>query len=384
MDNKTSGEDLRSVIADEFDTKDVIADLPDETSKSETVAAPEPKEELEAFEKKSKSGTYKPKQKAEKILAKADGMDPAPTHVAPVVGIPAGEANLNPIIPPPNWNAEEKAFFKTLPAKEQSIIARYNREMTRGMNQKFQEMSSVMRRYESLESEVKPYAQDLALMGVPVEKAIGSALAWDKLQRTDPTEFVKQVIALNPGRIDFRAIFGTQGQAMPQGAQPQQFQQSPQSFELPEEFQQEFGQIKDTVNMLKQGITSHQQTALNQLVQQWRDATDENGNPLHPYLEDLGETFRQKALALSKADPSADIGSMLDDAYELALRANPDVRDAINQKRESALKAKQLEESRAKMAKADRAAGIKGSGGGAMAPAKMGTRDTIASMVNEM
>jgi len=392
MDVNADSGSVREVLADELKTRQVVADLPEQDAapKETTPTEPEvkPKVELEAFEKKvSKTGTYKPKKKEEKKdsddTVENFGKNLAstiPIEVKPEIAEPQGD----PIIAPPSMKPEEKAEFAKLPYAQKAFLARIVRDEAKTLNQKFQEISAVKRFYEGLDRKIAPYSQELALQGIPVENAIESALAWDQLQRRDPTEFVRQVIDLNRGKIDFRKLGFSQASpqnGMQQGQVqiPQQWTQEPQAQANPE-----VEELRNQVNFLMQGVTQQQQGVVKQFYTNWTDAKDEAGNLLHPYLEELGDSFRQKALILTK-DPSVTIenlNAVLDDAYELALRANPDIRDAMKQRQDAAAQAKQLAEAKAKIVKAEKAsASYKGSGGGAMTPSKMGLHDTIAAHV---
>lgn len=301
----------------------------------------------------------------------------------PQIGAPEAKADepiLNPIIPPQGWNKEEKDYFKTLPRKTQEILTRYNKEIVRGMNEKFQDMSRVMAQHEGIDKILSKYQQSAALRGRRIEDGLDTILAWDDFLQKNPAEAAAQMIAAY--KIDPRQIMSRLG-VQAQGGQPQHQQPQTQQFQIPDELRQELDDLRSWKSQMQQDFEAGQRRVLDDTIVSWRDEKDEDGNPLRPYLEELAPVLMEKADMLQRGNPKANPLDILNDAYDLALKANPEIQDAIRQSKEARSKAKQLEQSAAAATRAEKAAAsIRGGGGGPMAPAKMSQKEMLSGLLS--
>lgn len=109
-------------------------------------------------------------------------------------------------------------------------------------------------------------------------------------------------------------------------------------------------------------------------IQQFRTATDEQGRPKHVYFDNV------RGLMATLVESGE--ATTLDQAYEMACRAHPEVSKAIAVERQRAEESKRLEEARKRAEEARRAGGanISGQGGVGIADtSKITLRDELAS-----
>jgi hypothetical protein len=140
--------------------------------------------------------------------------------------------------------------------------------------------------------------------------------------------------------------------------------------------QQKIGSIESTVNgflterqqenLAKQQEKEH---AVYQQIEQFRSATDANGNPLHPHFDKV----QAHMAALADKQPEAD----LDTLYDQAVYAHPETRTAMLTEREKAAKAEAEKVAKEKARKARNASTPKGGGGGKEAPKGKTMRETM-------
>src|SRR5690606_25855896 len=111
-------------------------------------------------------------------------------------------------------------------------------------------------------------------------------------------------------------------------------------------------------------------------IEAFRTATDEKGNPKHIYFDNVWGLM----VPLLQTRQAQN----LEQAYEMACHAHPEVRTAIFAERQRQDEAKRLEEARRKAADAARAtaANVTGQGGVGIADtSKLSLRDELAQML---
>lgn len=340
---------------------------PEASAKPEKESKSAEKAEKEAKEVKVKSHVRHLLDKKEKAEAAQPEAAPEPVKIE------------DPIIAPRSLKADEKEAFNAAPRKIQEWIARREQEVNRGLQQKFQEFSAGIERNKGIFNAVQPYARDLALMGVPLEQGVANMAAWAVEFAKDKRAAAQKLLAVHG--IDPRTFATGNPQAGQPVAQPAQ-----QQMTLPPEVEARLAKLDELEawrNEQQSQASEREMAQLKSVADNWKNQKDEQGNLLHPYVEELAAELQRYIPALEAASPGADPASIYEDAYQLAVKAHPDIRDAIAKRNEALQKAKEIEAARARSSRADRAAvSIRGSGNGPMAPAAMSQKDILRAGLN--
>jgi hypothetical protein len=255
---------------------------------------------------------------------------PVETAPAPQARAPSQpQATVPPvakIAPPPNWKGNGKVAWDRLPDPIKKEIS-----------DDYSHLSQTDGELSRLKAAIGDRAQLLAANYGSVEQGLQNLFAISDLATKNPAGFI-QWFSQQRG-IDLRQLIeGVQGQP----------QQQPQDAQHP--LVQEVLSLRNTVQQMIQ------QQQLGQTSQLQAEIDDFSNDTAHPYFNDV------------KADMAALLGAgrakNLQEAYDMAVWAHPDVRQSlIAKERETAMNA-----NAAKVAQAKNAAGLTGSPTGAQVP----------------
>lgn len=374
-EKQTTADIVGDLIGDDFEPAAAPADIgpePAEPSEPEAKAEAEPESKPEKEPPKRGERTRDASGKFTKQVSK-----PALRPDAKAAPVPAGkevaapeepDAELDPIIPPARLNAEQKAAFKSWPRQAQEAFSRAVREQERDYTQKSQQLAQSGGLIQRLKQATEPYAEDLRLEGVDPISAYERMLAWNRAFKRNPQAAARQM--LQTYQIDPRTLFNADGQS----AEAEPAYEDPRFSQL----QQLVSNQQSMLQQIQQERQANKYAAAQSDYEAWRDATDEEGDPAHPYLEDFEQEFAQKVARVKAIDPELPSAKILDEAYEALLRAHPDIREAIDKKAAAKKRAKDAAEADAAAKKARRAA-ISPKGG---SPA--GTTKAIPTKTSEL
>jgi hypothetical protein len=275
-----------------------------------------------------------------------------------------------PIDPPARWTKEQKEEFALLDPKTQRLLASRNKGLEADYTRKMTEIAQERTRFKAVEDVLASRRSAWQNQGISDADALNSIMSyWDLAQR-DPDQFI-EIFAQERG-MDLAGKYAPSPQELEQYVQqyvqenydPETgaFKQSPsQPASVPPQLQSEIQTLRQQNQLLSQQLgqvqswqqeTTQQQQQRQQAEAQaqlaaFESATDETGNSLRPFFQDV----KQDMARLMQAG----IASTLEQAYEAATYARPDIRAKIEESREIARRreeeAKRREEAaRAKLA----------------------------------
>lgn len=243
---------------------------------------------------------------------------------------------------PENWKGD--ADWDKTPASIRAKIIKRESEVSEG----FKQYGAKAREFDKYEQFIGPRRQSMAKIGVTPEQVVGRALEWmDALGHSDQGTRVNsfKLLARNFG-IDVSQLvednatgesFRVANDGTQQGDLPPQVKQYISSLE------QRLGQFEQRLGGLAETYTSQQDRAAAQYLSQW--AKDK------PHFEKVQKEM--VALIQGGAVPLTADGSLdLDTAYDMAIRANPEVRQLLEA--EATKKAREDAAAKARAAKANK------------------------------
>jgi hypothetical protein len=206
--------------------------------------------------------------------------------------------------PPSSWKKDAAAEFDKLPAHVQDEILRRETDFHKGI-EGFKTHADLGK---SMERAIQPYMQTIQSLGVSPDMAVSKLLQADHILRTSAPD--QKAAYLSQLAQEYGIDLG-QAQAMPQ--------KDPYTLQL----EQRLAQIQSQQQQFMQTQQQQQQETLNSEIQQFaKDAVH-------------FEAVREDMAALLQAGRAKD----LKDAYDMAVYANPQTRQALlEQQRQEALK----------------------------------------------
>ncbi|ULQ46948.1 hypothetical protein JN531_001370 [Flagellatimonas centrodinii] len=239
------------------------------------------------------------------------------------------------IAAPATWSTESKEAFTQLPRELQKVVAEQEKSRDRHFHQRNNELSSVKQIAEQFEQAIGPYKDMIAAEGGTPITAVQNLLQTAASLRRDPQGTIRQLAT------QFGVSLGGNGQ------QDQLYLQAMQRVSALENQirQQELTKRQQQDSEISEGILSFQ------------NEVDASGQPLHPHFESV----REEMAALLAAERA----KTLQDAYEMAVWARPDIRTILLQQQQAAASRQQSE----KAAKAKAASGVRVKGADGL-PAK--------------
>lgn len=267
----------------------------------------------------------------------------------------APEAPAEPILPPAALSAAAKAKWATLDPAMQAEWSKRETDMVQGM----QKQGDQLKRFQRMDEVIAPHRNFLAMNGQDEVTYVRSLVAADELLRgPNPLNALAQIAGMY--NIDLRQLGGP-AQAVQPGQQPAPQAQPDPRYQALEQ------QIAELKQSQAQQLTNAQQTEQAQLQAQI-DAFAKD----HLYFENV----KGPVAALLRSGEAA----TLDEAYDMACWARPDIRPLLQ--KEQADKAAAAERAAAS-AKASEARQASGSVTGSPAPGATPQRSGPAPSIRE-
>lgn len=239
------------------------------------------------------------------------------------------QETAQPSIAAPNsWSAEMKAKFGSLPPEAQQYIAQRESEMHAAITQKGEQIKA----FEPIRQTLDQHREVFAKNGVSEAEGIARFIAADRYLETNPTEAIKW-LADSYG-VDLRQ-FSTGEQ--PSGDQPQA--QTPREVL---ELRRELAQVKSYLTAQQRQAHEAEQATVVKTVEEF--AKDK------PHFEKV----RKIMGSLMQAGEASD----LDDAYQKATYAHPEVRQLILEDQRKADEAKRKAEQEKAVSQAKKAGAV--------------------------
>ena len=270
------------------------------------------------------------------------------------------------LVPPANWKTSDKEIFNTLPEPAQKFLLDRHKAMEADHTRKTQAIAEFRREYEPVDQLFAPHRAFMKERGISSREVIEY---WADIERrlgqgdgVNVIRGIAQGYAIDPAQI--AAAFGFSGPASPGGQQttsPAPGAPGP-ALPLPARIEAALADIPRIKERLAAEDRARAQAARAAAdaaraqratdIENFRSATDRDGNLLHPYAAEVEEDMVQLALiaqARGQAVPP------LQELYEKAVRANPSTYQALRIAEAQSAQQRQKDEARAKAAAAKKA-----------------------------
>ena len=243
------------------------------------------------------------------------------------------------VIAPEHWPTEEREAFDALPDEAKTFALTQGERLYSHHQKRVEELASereVLDRLKPLEQEIAPYREQLRLQGVAEQDVVRQLMAVRHSLQTAPADTIRwlaQQTGVDLNQIETETLVDPTEQRLAQVEQ--QVQQSNQ--ENAQAIQQQ------------QHNVAYQQAE--NALGQFMSAKDENGNLLHPHVENVQVTMTE----LANADIAANKLIDLEDLYQRAIWQNAETRDAMLKERDGNILAEQKQNQKQRVSRAKRA-----------------------------
>lgn len=219
-----------------------------------------------------------------------------------------------------------------------------------------------------------PYQMLIESQYGTADKAMGSFLQTAAaLQMGSPQQRLQTIVGI-------AQQFGVDLSALAQPGSPQQ--QAPSQPLHDPRVDQLFAYQQNQEQLRQQ----QEQRAIEASAANWVNQKDAQGNPLHPYIGDVLNDLAVWIPSIQQANPYMTHSQILDEAYNRAIWANPDVRPVLQGQQQSELLQRNTLANQERVQSAKRAASVNVSRRGSIpSPAKPGSIDeTLAETAREL
>lgn len=218
------------------------------------------------------------------------------------------------VIPAPiGWSDEAKAHFAQLPPELQQIVADRESQRDADHGRKSQEIADQRSRLEALDRVVTPDVRQFWQMhGMSEDQGIARLLAAQQRLNNDPARGLME-LAQSYG-VDLSKLTQTNRRPV-----------DPTVAALQQQVQQLTNQLQSSTQQQK----TQQATATEQTITRWAQQAGDDGKPLHPHFAAVEQDMMGIIPALKRSNPSLTHQELLDQAYERAVYANPDIRSSL-------------------------------------------------------
>jgi len=227
------------------------------------------------------------------------------------------------IAAPVSWNAEEKEAFAKAPPLAQAAIMRHERERIADYTRKTQQVAQLARTYQGIDDAIAPYRDKFARQGIAIPQLIGRFLQWNEFFEKDKHTAARELLAsyeIEPEEL--------------QDYQP--YKPDPER----EAIRQELETLRQERTHRQQAEYRQRASAVAQITQGFASERDQNGNPAHPYWEELEHTIAASLPALKQRGlPPQEAVKV---AYKMALQAHPEVAQKVEQARQATVNAQRI------------------------------------------
>lgn len=271
--------------------------------------------------------------------------EPPGQQKAPDASKPAGEQQPSANAPPTSWGVKAKASWANLPAEVRAEIGKREGEVQQGLR--------ALQDYKGLEG----YSQTLKGMGGSVKQAMDHYVAVDRLLNQDlagglaivAESYNKDRGAIGRMFADLAARYG--GTVTPQPGQQQVDESDPLAAALKPFLQPLLTQINDLKSQHSQRGEADRNAQVQSLATEiQRFAADPN----NVYFENVQPAIAQlfaSGMVPNSGNPAKDLKA----AYDMAIRLNPEIQEALIEKRTAERLAAERQKEQEKVAKARQA-----------------------------
>ncbi len=298
---------------------------------------------------------------------------------------PSGEAQTDdvpndddaPIEAPAHWPADDRETFDELPAKGQEFLLRRHHEMEADYTRKTQELAPLRKAYEPIKAMAERAGlseaegvQRLVAAQQSLDRDPIAALQWianGYIQNAEQAQTVINAIAGKHG-----ITLGEQRNTQDFDGQDDVLDVDPQVARL----NQQVTQLTARVTQTEEQAANEQRQQAQAAVDAFRDTKDESGNPKYPHFDQVRDTMG----ALLVNGIAADMA----DAYQRAVRADPNLYQQQTDASAEEAKKRQQAEARKRAADAKRKTLPRSSRKGTTAPQPETTADELSEVWDKL
>ena len=366
--------DLRSELSSALDAveaepQEAPAEAPVEAAPEAPAAAPEKPAEPDGRVRDEHGRFVARTEKPAEAAKPAETAKPA--EVAPAKTEGQEQTQQQGVdLPPSTWTAAAKAEWSKLPAVVKSEFKKREADFQKGITQ-YKAAAEFGGR---LSEVLRPYEAIIRSKGGSPEAVVGNLLATAyALQTGTPQErgaVVMKIVQQYGADISaYTKPAAAEGQP---GIDPNALAPVVQQLLAPH--LQKIEQVSSQFMSAQQRRELEEQQTLASQIEAFRNATDDKGQPKHVYFENVRKTM---AALIDSGDATT-----LEQAYEMACRAHPEVSQAISAQQRQAEEAKRLEEQKRLAQDAQRANTANASGQGSVGlidTSKVSLRDELGA-----
>lgn len=313
--------------------------------------------------------------------AEAKPADPAPADPAAhtdgqqKAADPQAQADARAVATPPaTWSAGAKAIYATLPEVARKEIAKREADYSRGI----QQYAEKAKMADSFMREAQPYEAMLRHEGSNPVAALSAFLKQAYTLRTATPQERGRLIMETAEKFgaDLSPYFGQQGQQQAPEGQDVQQQVANLVQQLVSPHLQKIQSWESERMTAQQRQAQQMETEISGQIEAFQNATNEDGTPKHLYFENV-----RPLMSAFFANGQA---QTLEQAYDMACFANPEVRAALFADQQRTAEAQRLEEAKRRAGTARSASfSPSGQGGVGIAGATQSSlRDEIAAQLD--
>ena len=265
---------------------------------------------------------------------------------------------------PNHWPKDFAGKFEALePAAQHMFMERY-KDLEGDYTRKTQEIAKYKKRNEAFDEIMQPFKGDFERAGMDEVGAVRQLLAAHDYLRKDPQNAIAWLA--NQYGVDTNAI-GNDPAAEDEFADPQI-----------KALQQQVAQLTGFIQNQQTQQQSHVQQSTQSLIDQFAQETDANGNPKHPHFDRV----RGVMGSLISSENAKDLAT----AYEMAVYADPELRQAQVKAMAAAQSQDNVKTEAVKKAKKAARSKVRGSASPAAPalPANASIRDTIQASIRQL
>jgi hypothetical protein len=277
---------------------------------------------------------------------------------------PAEAAELEALPAPNHWPKDFAAKFEALDAPAQHMFMERYKDLEGDYTKKTQAIAKYKKRQDAFDEIMAPFKSQFERAGMDDVGAVRQLLAAHDYLRKDPANAIAWLA--NQYGVDIGAI-GNDPALEDEFADPQVKQ-----------LQQQVAQLTGFIQNQQTQQQSYEQASTQSFIDQFAAETDASGNPAHPHFE----TVRSVMGSLISSGNATDLKS----AYEAAVYANPELRQAELERvaaRQSQAKVKTEAVQKAKKAQRSKVRGSATPAAQAL-PANASIRDTINASIRQL
>jgi len=352
---------------DSTDGVEVDASIPAQPARPETVAETLAKT-LESFEGEAEAEAPEAEAEAETLPEppEPDEADDEPEEASeePDEAEVEEALGLEAIQPPQHWPQDFSEEFSALPVEAQHMFMKRYKQMEADHTKKTQGIAKYKKRQDAFDEIMAPFKGDFERAGMDDVGAVRQLLAAHDYLRKDPQNAIAWLA--NQYGVDMGAI-GNDPASEDEFADPQV-----------KALQQQVAQLTGFIQNQQTQQQSHEQASTQSFIDQFAAETDANGNPAHPHFEKV----RGVMGSLISSNNATDLAS----AYEMAVYADPELRQAEVKRLAAAQSQETVKTDAVKKAKKAQRSKVRGSATPAAQalPAGASIRDAINASIRQL